>query len=337
MVHGLPQLRRLALGDVRQRHPAVRALPRRRGAGRRLAADPGRHPRRGQGADRRRRPDHRRHGHAEGARRDDRGVGRITSSSAPARRHRQPARGRVRAVARRRRVRCSSRPATTRPSIPEGSTSSSSSAAETGMSRCACTSAARGRPGPAAPAPCAVMVAAAVADGVSPRQRRGLPGRRPGGTLTVTWTADDRVLLTGPAVVVARGDDRPLSTRRRHYAPQPWTSAEQARSSPAAPRASARRGQAARRQGCGRRGRRPAGRQGRGARRGDRRRVRPGRRHRRPTRSPRPSTPPPRSPRCARVVNSRRHRLGPAHHRPGRADRVRPRPRRVHQGRSRST
>ena len=27
----------------------------------------------------------------------------------------------------------------------------------------------------------------------------------PGGTLTVTWTADDRVLLTGPAVIVARG------------------------------------------------------------------------------------------------------------------------------------
>jgi len=26
-----------------------------------------------------------------------------------------------------------------------------------------------------------------------------------GGTLTVTWTADDRLLLTGPAVVVARG------------------------------------------------------------------------------------------------------------------------------------
>ena len=49
--------------------------------------------------------------------------------------------------------RCSSRPATTRPSIPTASTSSSSSAAETGTSRCACTSAARGRPGPAAPAP----------------------------------------------------------------------------------------------------------------------------------------------------------------------------------------
>ena len=27
----------------------------------------------------------------------------------------------------------------------------------------------------------------------------------PGGTLAVTWTADDHVLLTGPAVVVARG------------------------------------------------------------------------------------------------------------------------------------
>ena len=27
----------------------------------------------------------------------------------------------------------------------------------------------------------------------------------PGGTLTVTWTADDRVLLTGPAVIVASG------------------------------------------------------------------------------------------------------------------------------------
>jgi len=27
----------------------------------------------------------------------------------------------------------------------------------------------------------------------------------PGGTLTLTWTEDDRVLLTGPAVIVARG------------------------------------------------------------------------------------------------------------------------------------
>jgi diaminopimelate epimerase len=27
----------------------------------------------------------------------------------------------------------------------------------------------------------------------------------PGGTLTLTWREDDHVLLTGPAVVVARG------------------------------------------------------------------------------------------------------------------------------------
>jgi len=56
----------------------------------------------------------------------------------------------------------------------------------------------------------AVMVAAAVADGARPEdgdQRSDVAYRVdvPGGTLTVTWTADDRVLLTGPAVVVARG------------------------------------------------------------------------------------------------------------------------------------
>jgi diaminopimelate epimerase len=53
---------------------------------------------------------------------------------------------------------------------------------------------------------CAVMVAAALADGARPQG--GDVAYRvdvPGGTLTVTWTADDRVLLTGPAVVVARG------------------------------------------------------------------------------------------------------------------------------------
>ena len=53
---------------------------------------------------------------------------------------------------------------------------------------------------------CAVMVAAAVADGARPdgadvAYRVDVPG----GTLTVTWTAGDRVLLTGPAVLVARG------------------------------------------------------------------------------------------------------------------------------------
>ncbi len=50
---------------------------------------------------------------------------------------------------------------------------------------------------------CAVMVAAAVADGAS----RPVAYRVDvsGGTLEVTWTEDDRVLLSGPAVVVARG------------------------------------------------------------------------------------------------------------------------------------
>ncbi|WP_205471620.1 diaminopimelate epimerase [Nocardioides sp. SYSU D00038] len=53
---------------------------------------------------------------------------------------------------------------------------------------------------------CAVMVAAALADGVD-RAGRDVAYRVdvPGGTLTVTWTADDRVLLTGPAVLVASG------------------------------------------------------------------------------------------------------------------------------------
>ena len=54
---------------------------------------------------------------------------------------------------------------------------------------------------------CAVMVAAALADGVAgpPAEDTAYRVDVPGGTLTVTWTADDRVLLTGPAVVVARG------------------------------------------------------------------------------------------------------------------------------------
>ena len=54
---------------------------------------------------------------------------------------------------------------------------------------------------------CAVMVAAALADGVTgpPAEDTAYRVDVPGGTLTVTWTADDRVLLTGPAVVVAWG------------------------------------------------------------------------------------------------------------------------------------
>jgi len=58
---------------------------------------------------------------------------------------------------------------------------------------------------------CAAMVATAVADGAVPAGG-GPPAEDlayrvdvPGGTLTVTWTADDRVLLTGPALIVARG------------------------------------------------------------------------------------------------------------------------------------
>ncbi|GCD91492.1 diaminopimelate epimerase [Nocardioides sp. LS1] len=54
---------------------------------------------------------------------------------------------------------------------------------------------------------CAVMVATALADGVSGPPAEDLTYRVdvPGGTLRITWTADDRVLLTGPAVVVASG------------------------------------------------------------------------------------------------------------------------------------
>jgi diaminopimelate epimerase len=51
---------------------------------------------------------------------------------------------------------------------------------------------------------CAVMVASALADGTG----RGTTYRVdvPGGELAVTWTDDDHLLLTGPAVLVAEGD-----------------------------------------------------------------------------------------------------------------------------------
>ena len=50
---------------------------------------------------------------------------------------------------------------------------------------------------------CAVAVAAAAADGAE----RGTPYTvdLPGGTLTIVWTEDDRVLMTGPAVLTAEG------------------------------------------------------------------------------------------------------------------------------------
>ena len=50
---------------------------------------------------------------------------------------------------------------------------------------------------------CAVMVAAAVADGADRDQSYRVDVL--GGTLDITWTADDRVLMTGPALIVARG------------------------------------------------------------------------------------------------------------------------------------
>jgi diaminopimelate epimerase len=50
---------------------------------------------------------------------------------------------------------------------------------------------------------CAVMVATALADDAP----RGTAYRVdvPGGTLSIVWTDDDRVLMTGPAVLVAEG------------------------------------------------------------------------------------------------------------------------------------
>ena len=55
---------------------------------------------------------------------------------------------------------------------------------------------------------CAVMVAAALADGVDPASPSGTAYRVdvPGGRLQVTWTARRRVVLTGPAVLVAQGE-----------------------------------------------------------------------------------------------------------------------------------
>jgi diaminopimelate epimerase len=52
----------------------------------------------------------------------------------------------------------------------------------------------------------AVMVAAADADGATREADVTYRVDVPGGTLSVTWTVDDRVLLTGPAVIVAWGE-----------------------------------------------------------------------------------------------------------------------------------
>ncbi|WP_028659390.1 diaminopimelate epimerase [Nocardioides insulae] len=53
---------------------------------------------------------------------------------------------------------------------------------------------------------CAVMVATAEADGNRPGEADVVyTVDVPGGRLTLTWTTEDRVLLTGPAVLVAEG------------------------------------------------------------------------------------------------------------------------------------
>jgi diaminopimelate epimerase len=62
---------------------------------------------------------------------------------------------------------------------------------------------------------CAAMVAAALADGAG--RNTSYRVDVPGGTLHVTWTDQDHVLLTGPAVLVASGnwlvaDDVPVRT-----------------------------------------------------------------------------------------------------------------------------
>jgi diaminopimelate epimerase len=51
---------------------------------------------------------------------------------------------------------------------------------------------------------CAVMVAAALRDGAG--RGSAYEVEVPGGTLHLEWTEDDRVRLTGPAVLVAEGN-----------------------------------------------------------------------------------------------------------------------------------
>lgn len=53
---------------------------------------------------------------------------------------------------------------------------------------------------------CAVAVATAVADGRAAGEPVVYRVDLPGGTLTIEWTAEEQVLMTGPAVIVARGE-----------------------------------------------------------------------------------------------------------------------------------
>ena len=176
----------------------------------------------------------RRHGRGRGARRDQ-GRRRRAIVARAARVDGQPARGRVRRLARRRRVAARPARSTTRRSTPTGSTSSSSCAAATGTSRCGCTSAARARPARAA--------RGRARRWSRPRSPTAGPGRRscgdvrvdvPGGRLAVTWTAQRRVVLTGPAVIVAHGEVDPDALRgktgsRPHVSRGQWTDCQRSR------------------------------------------------------------------------------------------------------------
>ena len=146
--------------------------------------------------------DHRRHGHARGVRRDHRAGGGARAEGDPGQ-HGQPARGRVRRRPRRGRDRCSRRPGTTSRCSPTGSTSSSSYAAATQHLAMRVHERGSGETRSCGTGACAVAVAAAVADGAE----RGTTYTvdLPGGTLQVVWTADDRILMTGPAVLTAEG------------------------------------------------------------------------------------------------------------------------------------
>jgi diaminopimelate epimerase len=64
---------------------------------------------------------------------------------------------------------------------------------------------------------CAAMVAAAIADGVDPGGDAESTYRVDvtGGELAVTWTEERRVVLTGPAVIVARGEVDADALRRK--------------------------------------------------------------------------------------------------------------------------
>jgi len=59
---------------------------------------------------------------------------------------------------------------------------------------------------------CAVMVAVALGDGADRETTYQVDVA--GGTLHVTWTDDDRLLLTGPAVLVAEGTWTEMASRR---------------------------------------------------------------------------------------------------------------------------